>query len=111
MVLDLRTTDRNLDSNVFAKFIAICDLGSNNLIEEKQDFFIRHFLHLRADCQVSRCNRGIAKLDYCIISIARDYYLIQSGDTWFLFSHIRYSPKMHTKKVPTMVPRCRNRCP
>ena len=49
-------TDWNLDCNVFAEFIAISELGSDGLVENKQDFCVRHLVYLVTDSQVSRGN-------------------------------------------------------
>jgi hypothetical protein len=68
MDLHLWTTDGNLNSDVLAEFIAMPDLGSDTLVVDQQDFFVRHLLYLRTDSQVSRCNRGIAELNYGILT-------------------------------------------
>jgi hypothetical protein len=68
MFIHLWATDGNLNRDVLAEFIAMPDLRGDGLVEDQQDFFVRHLLYLRTDSEVSGCNRGISELDYGILS-------------------------------------------
>ena len=68
MLLDLRTTSRNLDGDVFAELIAISDLGSYRLIKHQQNVGIRHLMDFKPDSQMSRGDSRIMKLNDCLLS-------------------------------------------
>lgn len=91
MVDDLRTAARNFDCDIFAKFITMANAGSNDLVEQNQDFLVGHSSHFRADPEVSRFKHGISRLNDRLLTVTRDSDLVHSGDTWPLSSHINFS--------------------
>jgi hypothetical protein len=48
----LRIAHGNFDGDVFAMFVAISDLGSDDLVEQEQDILVSHFLYVRTDSEV-----------------------------------------------------------